>query len=88
MVAGGQGAPWFLIDATLSRIRDAARVLQKLGGHRHLTLVTPPGGSLDQCSLRPGQRIGSSTRWTAAHQQAYDRNGRLATAGTPSETQS
>jgi anhydro-N-acetylmuramic acid kinase len=88
MVAGGQGAPLVpLLDATLFTHPARARVLQNLGGIANLTLV-PPGGALDQLlafDTGPANMVIDVLTQRLFH-KAYDRDGRLAAAGTPNQT--
>jgi anhydro-N-acetylmuramic acid kinase len=88
MVAGGQGAPLVpLLDATLFAHPRRARVLQNLGGIANLTLV-PPGGSLDQLiafDTGPANMVIDALA-QQLFGKSYDRGGRLAAAGTASES--
>ena len=87
MVAGGQGAPLVpLLDATLFAHPRRARVLQNLGGIGNLTLV-PAGGALDQLvAFDTGPAIMVIDALAQRlFSKSYDRNGRLAAAGTPDE---
>jgi anhydro-N-acetylmuramic acid kinase len=88
MVAGGQGAPLVpLLDATLFAHPRRARVLQNLGGIANLTLV-PPGGSLDQLiafDTGPANMVIDALA-QQLFGKPYDRGGRLAAAGTASES--
>jgi anhydro-N-acetylmuramic acid kinase len=87
MVAGGQGAPLVpLLDATLFAHPRRARVLQNLGGIANLTLV-PPGGALDNLlafDTGPANMVIDALAQRLFN-KPYDRNGRLAAAGTPNE---
>ncbi len=87
MVAGGQGAPLVpLLDATLFAHPRRARVLQNLGGIANLTLV-PPGGALDRLlafDTGPANMVIDALAQRLFN-KSYDRGGRLAAAGTPSE---
>jgi anhydro-N-acetylmuramic acid kinase len=87
MVAGGQGAPLVpLLDVTLFAHPRHARVLQNLGGIANLTLV-PPGGALDQIlafDTGPANMVIDALAQRLFN-KSYDRNGRLAAAGTPNE---
>jgi anhydro-N-acetylmuramic acid kinase len=87
MVAGGQGAPLVpLLDATLFAHPRRARVLQNLGGIANLTLV-PPGGALDNLlafDTGPANMVIDALA-QRLFGKSYDRNGRLAAAGTPNE---
>jgi anhydro-N-acetylmuramic acid kinase len=87
MVAGGQGAPLVpLLDATLFAHRTRARVLQNLGGIANLTLV-PPGGALENLiafDTGPANMVIDALTQRLFH-KSYDRGGRLAAAGTPSQ---
>jgi anhydro-N-acetylmuramic acid kinase len=87
MVAGGQGAPLVpLLDATLFAHPRRARVLQNLGGIANLTLVSP-GGALDNLlafDTGPANMVIDALA-QRLFGKSYDRNGRLATAGTPNE---
>ncbi len=87
MVAGGQGAPLVpLLDATLFAHPRRARVLQNLGGIANLTLV-PAGGNLDQLiafDTGPANMVIDALA-QRLFGKPYDRGGRLAAAGTPSE---
>ena len=87
MVAGGQGAPLVpLLDATLFAHPRRARVLQNLGGIANLTLV-PPGGALDQLlafDTGPANMVIDALTQRLFH-KPYDRDGRLAASGTPSQ---
>jgi anhydro-N-acetylmuramic acid kinase len=87
MVAGGQGAPLVpLLDATLFAHSRRPRVLQNLGGIGNLTLV-PAGGALDQLlafDTGPANMVIDALA-QRLFGKSYDRNGRLAAAGTPSE---
>jgi anhydro-N-acetylmuramic acid kinase len=87
MVAGGQGAPLVpLLDATLFAHPRRARVLQNLGGIANLTLV-PPGGALDALiafDTGPANMVIDALAQRLFN-KPYDRDGRLAAAGTPSE---
>ena len=88
MVAGGQGAPLVpLLDATLFAHPRRARVLQNLGGIANLTLV-PPGGALDQLiafDTGPANMVIDALA-QQLFGKPYDRGGRLAAAGTSSES--
>ncbi len=88
MVAGGQGAPLVpLLDATLFAHPRHARVLQNLGGIANLTLV-PVGGALDALvafDTGPANMVIDALSQRLFN-KPYDRNGRLAAAGTPNET--
>jgi anhydro-N-acetylmuramic acid kinase len=92
MVAGGQGAPLVpLLDATLFAHPRRARVLQNLGGIANLTLV-PPGGVLDEVLARllafdtgPANMVIDALA-QRLFTKRYDRGGRLAAAGTASES--
>ena len=87
MVAGGQGAPLVpLLDATLFAHPRRARVLQNLGGIANLTLV-PAGGALNQLiafDTGPANMVIDALA-QRLFGKPYDRGGRLAAAGTPSE---
>jgi anhydro-N-acetylmuramic acid kinase len=87
MVAGGQGAPLVpLLDATLFAHPRRARVLQNLGGIANLTLV-PPGGALDNLlafDTGPANMVIDALAQRLFN-KSYDRDGRLAAAGTPNE---
>jgi anhydro-N-acetylmuramic acid kinase len=87
MVAGGQGAPLVpLLDATLFAHPRRARVLQNLGGIANLTLVSP-GGALDNLlafDTGPANMVIDALA-QRLFGKSYDRNGRLAAAGTPNE---
>jgi anhydro-N-acetylmuramic acid kinase len=91
MVAGGQGAPLVpLLDATLFAHPSRARVLQNLGGIANLTLV-PPGGALQDLIAHvvafdtgPANMVIDALTQRLFH-KPYDRGGRLAAAGTPSQ---
>jgi anhydro-N-acetylmuramic acid kinase len=87
MVAGGQGAPLVpLLDATLFAHPRRARVLQNLGGIANLTLV-PAGGALDGLiafDTGPANMVIDALA-QRLFGKPYDRNGRLAAAGTPNE---
>jgi anhydro-N-acetylmuramic acid kinase len=87
MVAGGQGAPLVpLLDATLFAHPRRARVLQNLGGIANFTLV-PAGGALDALvafDTGPANMVIDALAQRLFH-KPYDRNGRLAASGTPSE---
>jgi len=87
MVAGGQGAPLVpLLDATLFAHPRRARVLQNLGGIANLTLV-PAGGALDALvafDTGPANMVIDALAQRLFN-KSYDRNGRLAAAGTPNE---
>jgi anhydro-N-acetylmuramic acid kinase len=87
MVAGGQGAPLVpLLDATLFAHPRRARVLQNLGGIANLTLV-PAGGTLDALvafDTGPANMVIDALAQRLFN-KPYDRGGRLAAAGTPSE---
>jgi anhydro-N-acetylmuramic acid kinase len=88
MVAGGQGAPLVpLLDATLFAHPRRARVLQNLGGIANLTLV-PPGGALDQLiafDTGPANMVIDALAQRLVG-KPYDRGGRLAAAGSASES--
>jgi anhydro-N-acetylmuramic acid kinase len=88
MVAGGQGAPLVpLLDATLFAHPRRARVLQNLGGIANLTLV-PPGGALDRLlafDTGPANMVIDALA-QRLFGKPYDRAGRFAAAGTPSES--
>ncbi len=87
MVAGGQGAPLVpLLDATLFAHPRRARVLQNLGGIANLTLV-PSGGALDNLlafDTGPANMVIDALAQQLFN-KSYDRDGRLAAAGTPNE---
>jgi anhydro-N-acetylmuramic acid kinase len=87
MVAGGQGAPLVpLLDATLFAHPSRARVLQNLGGIANLTLV-PPHSALDQVlafDTGPANMVIDALA-ERLFGKPYDRDGRLAAAGTPSQ---
>jgi anhydro-N-acetylmuramic acid kinase len=87
MVAGGQGAPLVpLLDAALFAHPRRARVLQNLGGIANLTLV-PPGGALDALiafDTGPANMVIDALAQRLFN-KPYDRDGRLAAAGTSSE---
>jgi anhydro-N-acetylmuramic acid kinase len=87
MVAGGQGAPLVpLLDAMLFAHSRRARVLQNLGGIANLTLV-PAGGALDTLvafDTGPANMVIDALAQRLFN-KPYDRNGRLAAAGTPNE---
>jgi anhydro-N-acetylmuramic acid kinase len=87
MVAGGQGAPLVpLLDATLFAHSRRPRVLQNLGGIGNLTLV-PAGGALSDLlafDTGPANMVIDALA-QRLFGKAYDRNGRLAAAGTPNE---
>jgi anhydro-N-acetylmuramic acid kinase len=87
MVAGGQGAPLVpLLDATLFAHPRRARVLQNLGGIANLTLV-PAGGALDALvafDTGPANMVIDALAQRLFN-KPYDRGGRLAAAGMPSE---
>ena len=87
MVAGGQGAPLVpLLDATLFAHPSRARVLQNLGGIGNLTLV-PPGGALDDLlafDTGPANMVIDALA-QRVFGKPYDRDGRLASAGTRSQ---
>jgi anhydro-N-acetylmuramic acid kinase len=87
MVAGGQGAPLVpLLDATLFAHPRRARVLQNLGGIANLTLV-PAGGALDALvafDTGPANMVIDALAQRLFN-KPYDRNGRLAAAGTANE---
>jgi anhydro-N-acetylmuramic acid kinase len=87
MVAGGQGAPLVpLLDATLFADPQRARVLQNLGGIANLTLV-PPGGVLDEVlafDTGPANMVIDALA-QQLFGKPYDRDGRLAAAGTPNQ---
>jgi anhydro-N-acetylmuramic acid kinase len=87
MVAGGQGAPLVpLLDATLFAHPRRARVLQNLGGIANLTLV-PPGAALDNLlafDTGPANMVIDALAQRLFN-KSYDRDGRLAGAGTPNE---
>jgi anhydro-N-acetylmuramic acid kinase len=87
MVAGGQGAPLVpLLDATLFAHPRRARVLQNLGGIANLTLV-PPGGAFDNLlafDTGPANMVIDALAQRLFN-KSYDRDGRLAAAGTPNE---
>jgi anhydro-N-acetylmuramic acid kinase len=87
MVAGGQGAPLVpLLDATLFAHPRHARVLQNLGGIANLTLV-PPGGALDHLlafDTGPANMVIDALAQRLFN-KPYDRDGRLAAAGTQNE---
>jgi anhydro-N-acetylmuramic acid kinase len=88
MVAGGQGAPLVpLLDATLFAHPRRVRVLQNLGGIANLTLV-PAGGKLDRLiafDTGPANMVIDALA-QRLFGKPYDRGGRLAAAGTPSES--
>jgi anhydro-N-acetylmuramic acid kinase len=88
MVAGGQAAPLVpLLDATLFTHPRRARVLQNLGGIANLTLV-PPGGALDRLlafDTGPANMVIDALAQRLVG-KPYDRGGRLAASGTPSES--
>jgi anhydro-N-acetylmuramic acid kinase len=92
MVAGGQGAPLVpLLDATLFAHPRRARVLQNLGGIANLTVVPPVGAFDDLLSHVVAFDTGPANMVIDALTQQlfnkpYDRDGRLAAAGTPSES--
>jgi anhydro-N-acetylmuramic acid kinase len=87
MVAGGQGAPLVpLLDATLFAHPRRARILQNLGGIANLTFV-PPGGVLDQVlafDTGPANMVIDALA-QRLFSKPYDRNGLLASQGTPDE---
>jgi anhydro-N-acetylmuramic acid kinase len=87
MVAGGQGAPLVpLLDATLFAHSRRPRVLQNLGGIGNLTLV-PAGGALGELlafDTGPANMVIDALA-QRLFGKSYDRNGRLAAAGTPNE---
>ena len=89
VAAGGQGAPLVPIaDALLFADEKRWRVLQNLGGIGNLTLV-PPGGVLDAVrafDTGPGVCVIDGVTRTLRPSLTFDRDGRLAQAGTPIES--
>ena len=89
VAAGGQGAPLVPIaDALLFADEKRWRVLQNLGGIGNLTLV-PPGGVLDAVrafDTGPGVCVIDGVTRTLRPSLPFDRDGRLAQAGTPIES--
>ena len=89
LAAGGQGAPLVPIaDALLFADEKRWRVLQNLGGIGNLTLV-PPGGVLDAVrafDTGPGVCVIDGVTRTLRPSLTFDRDGRLAQAGTPIES--
>ena len=85
VAAGGQGAPLVPIaDALLWHGTDW-RALQNIGGMANVTIV-PPGG--DTSGVRafdtgPGMAIIDAVTRTLRPELPFDRDGRLAAAGTP-----
>ena len=88
VAAGGQGAPLVPIaDAMLFSSPKQWRVLQNLGGIGNLTVV-PPGGALEAVrafDTGPGVCVVDGVTRTLRPALPFDREGRLAQAGTPIE---
>lgn len=89
VAAGGQGAPLVPIaDALLFADEKRWRVLQNIGGIGNLTLV-PPGGVLEAVrafDTGPGVCVIDGVTRTLRPSLPFDRDGRLAQAGTPIES--
>lgn len=89
VAAGGQGAPLVPIaDALLFSAEAQWRVLQNLGGIGNLTVV-PPGGALEAVrafDTGPGVCVIDGVTRALRPELPFDRDGRLAAAGTPIES--
>lgn len=89
IAAGGQGAPLVpYVDFLLFRDSERSRAIQNIGGISNVT-VLPAGGNLEDIlafDTGPGNMvIDEMVRIITDGQKSYDRNGKMASEGVPSE---
>jgi len=84
MAAGGKGAPLVpFLDYFLFRDRHVGRIVQNIGGIANLTAI-PPGASSEEViafDTGPGNMVIDALT-THLFKKPYDRDGRIAAAGT------
>ncbi len=89
VAAGGHGAPLVpLIDRLLFSLPDAWRVLQNIGGIANVSLLPPEGSDQPVIAFDTGPGVAvidAVVESITANAERFDRDGRRAARGTPSE---